>query len=126
MLGMLGGCATPERRIRANPELFAGLSAEEQELVKAGRVEIGMGMGAVKLSLGGPDRVYTRRTAEGEATVWSYVRRELSSRTEFVTVHSRFRGIETVPVQVEDSREVEVLRLEFHGDQLEAIEARER
>jgi outer membrane protein assembly factor BamE (lipoprotein component of BamABCDE complex) len=69
----LAGCSTPDTRIAANPAAFAALNPQQQALVKAGQVGIGMNMDAVKLALGDPDRVTLRTDAAGETQVWHYV-----------------------------------------------------
>jgi len=69
----LAGCSTPDSRIAANPAAFAALNPQQQALVKAGQVGIGMSMDAVKLALGDPDRVTLRTDASGETQVWHYV-----------------------------------------------------
>ncbi len=69
----LVGCSTPDSRIAANPAAFAAMNPQQQALVKAGQVGIGMSMDAVKLALGDPDRVTLRTDASGETQVWHYV-----------------------------------------------------
>jgi len=67
------GCATPESRIRKNPELFASFPAEQQDLIKQGKIAVGFDMDAVRLALGAPDRVRERTTNDGTSQIWSYV-----------------------------------------------------
>lgn len=69
----LAGCSTPDKRIQKAPEIFAALPAEQQELVKQGRVAPGFSADAVLLALGDPDRRWTRTDAKGTRDVWSYV-----------------------------------------------------
>jgi outer membrane protein assembly factor BamE (lipoprotein component of BamABCDE complex) len=68
----LAGCATPDARIKRSPEVFARLTTEQQALVKEGRVAIGFDEDAVMLSLGLPDRKWSRTDATGTREVWSY------------------------------------------------------
>lgn len=68
----LTGCSTPESRITKNPEVFARLSPQEQAMVKAGQVGVGMDMATVKLALGDPDRVSLKTTAAGQSQIWHY------------------------------------------------------
>ena len=70
---LLGGCATPESRIAKSPELFASLSATDQELIKQGKVSVGFSMEMVRLALGDPDRITTRTDANGTSEIWNYV-----------------------------------------------------
>lgn len=68
----LAGCSTPATRIKGNPAVFARLNPEQQTLVKAGRVSLGMDESAVTLAVGKPDRVVMRNDATGETRVWRY------------------------------------------------------
>ncbi len=68
----LGGCSTPDSRIAKHPDVFARLNTEEQSMVRAGRVGIGMDMDAVKLALGNPDRITYQTTNDGQSQVWHY------------------------------------------------------
>lgn len=72
----LGGCSTPASRIAANPAAFDQLTPQQQALVKQGQIAIGMSMDAVRLALGGPDRVTVRTTAQGQEQIWHYVQYE--------------------------------------------------
>jgi hypothetical protein len=69
---LLAGCSTPDTRIRANPEVFNRLSAEEQDLIREGRVAIGFDQEMVRLAVGDPDRVWTRTDQDGASESWSY------------------------------------------------------
>ncbi|MCK9384517.1 MAG: hypothetical protein M0Q15_07805 [Nevskia sp.] len=72
----LAACATPESRIKKNPEGFAKLTPEQQELIKLGKVGIGFDETAVKLALGEPDRISERTDTTGKSTIWRYVEYE--------------------------------------------------
>ena len=53
----LASCSnTPEKRIEHNPELFQKLTANEQKLVRTGRIARGMSKPAVFLAMGNPDQ----------------------------------------------------------------------
>ncbi len=69
---LFAGCATPEARIKRQPELFATLSSSDQQLIRQGKVALGFTPEMVKLALGDPDRVYTRLDASGNNESWSY------------------------------------------------------
>lgn len=75
-LVVLSGCSTPETRIAKQPELFQQLTAEQQQMVREGRVGIGFTPDMVKLALGDPDRVRERIDQTGQNEVWSYVHYE--------------------------------------------------
>jgi len=70
---VFSGCeSTPESRISEHPDVFAQLTPQQQTLVRAGQVSVGMDMGAVKLALGEPNSVTMRTTAQGQTQVWHY------------------------------------------------------
>jgi hypothetical protein len=70
---LICGCATTESRIEGNPRVFARLTPGQQALVRAGQVEPGFDMDAVRMALGEPDRVMVVTNAGGERQVWRYV-----------------------------------------------------
>lgn len=70
---LLSGCSTPETRINQNPEAFARLTPEQQNLIKDGQVALGFDVAMVKLALGDPDRIKTRTDSHGTSEIWSYV-----------------------------------------------------
>lgn len=72
-IALLAGCSTPTTRINNNPEVFARLTPEQQDLIKQGKVAIGFDMPMVKLALGDPDRIKVRTDAHGDSEIWSYV-----------------------------------------------------
>jgi hypothetical protein len=87
------GCSTPETRIRQNPEVFNRLSAEEQELIRQGRVGIGFDQEMVRLAVGDPDRVWNRTDAQGSTESWSYTTYESADGFPLFTGHfHRFYG----------------------------------
>ncbi|HVS53715.1 MAG TPA: hypothetical protein VHD62_15270 [Opitutaceae bacterium] len=67
------GCSTPATRIRENPELFAQLPPDQQEMIKHGQVGVGFTAEMVRLALGEPDHYSTRVDADGVGEIWSYV-----------------------------------------------------
>lgn len=69
----LGGCASPETRIRRDPATFNRLTPEQQAKVKEGRVALGLDGAAVRLALGRPDRVVERTDASGTTEIWHYL-----------------------------------------------------
>ena len=122
---LLTACATPERRIQANPEVFNALTVEQQEMVRRGEVGLGFAPEAVQLAKGRPNRVYTRRSAEGESMVWSYVRQEVQNSSQWVDVPVRGRRSDSVLVNIENTREVEILRIEFREGLVVSVETLE-
>jgi hypothetical protein len=74
---LLSSCSTPESRIRENPELFAQLSPQDQDLIRHGKVAVGFTAEMVRLALGEPDRLTTRTTGNGTSEVWHYITYEM-------------------------------------------------
>ncbi len=131
-LAFAAGCATPESRIRKNPDLFNSLPPEVQGEVRAGRVDIGFAQGAVELALGRPDRVYNRRSQGAEPSeVWSYTTTRTTTDRQRVDV--RIRGYDSngnprtytewTWVDIDREREYERLRVEFKNGVVHAIES---
>lgn len=73
LLGIgVAGCASPESRIRKNPDLFAQFSPEDQEKIRAGTIDIGFTAPMVQMALGQPSRVGRRTTESGVQEIWSF------------------------------------------------------
>ncbi len=68
------GCATRERRIERNRQLYESYPIEVQDQIMSGSVEIGFTKDMVFLALGNPDFTHTRTTADGQSIVWIYGR----------------------------------------------------
>ena len=66
------GCSTPAMRIKANPELFATLAPDAQELIKQGQIAIGFTPDMVRLALGKPDITSLRTDASGTTEIWRW------------------------------------------------------
>jgi len=75
-LVVFAGCSTPDTRIAKQPEVFSRLTAEQQQMIRQGRVGVGFDQDMVKLALGDPDRVRERIDASGRSEVWSYIEYE--------------------------------------------------
>ena len=124
----LTACSTTATRIRANPELFAQLTPDQQALVKNGRVGLGFSMDAVKLALGDPDRVTTTENNDGVMTVWHYASYEADGHalyTGYYHAGPRWWG-GPPPFYYLDypNRYVrDRFRVTFHGDRVSAITA---
>ena len=72
-LALLAGCSsTPDSRIADNRAAFDELPAAAQQKIRAGQVEVGFTPEMVRLALGMPDRVYTRRSEQVDTEVWGY------------------------------------------------------
>jgi len=130
VLALLVGCATPERRIRRNPELFASFPPDAQNTIRKGRAEIGFSRDMVAMALGKPRRVYTRETADGTTEIWAYTDGRFWTESHPVSVPYTYRDSggrlhgthSTAWVQVDRFEETETLRVEFRGDEVVGLE----
>jgi hypothetical protein len=69
---ILPGCSTTESRISEHPEIFQTLSANDQELVKVGKIREGMSQNAVWLAWGAPDQKATGVARGKPVETWIY------------------------------------------------------
>jgi hypothetical protein len=69
---LLAGCATVDSRIRKHQAVFDSWPANVQAMVRAEKVDLGFTPEQVRVALGDPDRVFSRKSGEGEAEVWAY------------------------------------------------------
>ena len=69
---LLSGCSTPDSRIDSNRAAFNQFPADVQEKIKAGRIDVGFTPEMVRMALGEPARVYTRKTETGDTEVWIF------------------------------------------------------
>jgi hypothetical protein len=67
--GILLGCSTPATRIRAHPEVVAGLDEKDLAKIRRGEIAVGYSAAMVELALGKPLSILT---AAGEDPVWLY------------------------------------------------------
>jgi hypothetical protein len=132
-LGMLvGGCvSTPAKRIKQEPQVFASFPPEVQALVQNGKIEIGFTRDMVRLAVGRPQQIHTRTTDTGDLEVWSYVNSRYVGYYQPMTTgywyQDRHTGrvaksYDTMWVNRGWYEDYLVLRLEFSGDKLKAIE----
>lgn len=69
---LLAACAGPEARIRRSRAAYESWPPEVQSSVKAGKADVGFTPEQVRVALGKPDRVYTRKTQDSVQEVWAY------------------------------------------------------
>jgi hypothetical protein len=127
----LAGCATtPEGRIARDPALFATFPPEVQANVRQGKIAVGYTKDMVALALGHPQRMHNRTTQAGTTEIWSYTGVEYSSQMEPVETGAWYRDrrghwrrtSDLAWVDVRHTHEYVVLRVEFEGDKVKAIE----
>ncbi|MGA0369798.1 MAG: hypothetical protein ACO3N7_10150 [Kiritimatiellia bacterium] len=117
---LLSGCASVEKRIDANAEVFATFPPEVQETLRKGEIEVGYTPKMVEIAKGKPTYVNLKKTEDGSSTVWRYV--EFRQYSRAVPVYDTgVRG--TGWVDVSETQEFEYLRVEFRDDAVIAFEA---
>jgi hypothetical protein len=126
---LLAACAsTPARRIDSDRAAFNQFPSPVQEKIRAGEVAAGFTPEMVRLAWGPPDRVYTRRTEQGDTEVWSY--RSGGSRVSFGFGFGSFGRHSATSVGVGTTMggwdRGEVKRVEFRDGQVIASEIRAR
>jgi hypothetical protein len=118
---LLVGCATPEARIKRNPELFSSLSPTVQEDVKKGVIKLGYTKDMVYLAAGKPNHVQTRLDKDGATTIWRYTAYRWTPDADVWPY--RYGPWWYDPYYYRDGRqEYDVLRVEFRDDKVVAIE----
>ena len=133
LLGLIlaTGCvSTPEQRIQKAPAVFAAFPPDVQAKVRKGEIDIGFTPDMVRLALGAPSRVLARRTGAGEVEVWIYTAYRHGTDVQSVSTEQWYRGrdgrtylgTEPACVTVDTREEYPVLRLEFEGGKVRAIE----
>jgi hypothetical protein len=130
LAGLLGGCATPESRIKQNPDMFNSFPDDVQQKVREGKVGVGFSKDMVFIALGKPDREYTRTTSGAVNQVWSYTGTYTTMERQRVSGDFRVRDSDglyrtvrdDVWVDVQAQHEYERLRIEFQNDEVVAIE----
>lgn len=128
---MAAGCvSTPERRIAKHPELFAGFAPEVQARIRRGEIDVGFTPDMVRLALGSPSQVLTRKTAAGTTEVWNYTAFRYDTELRPVQQGYTYRGRDGriyhdyAPglMDVDTREEYVVLRIEFENGKVHAIE----
>jgi len=70
---VLAGCATTEQRISDHPEMFNGLSPNDQALVRQSQIRAGMSQNAVWLAWGSPDQKAVGNMRGRATETWIYI-----------------------------------------------------
>lgn len=78
---LAAGCSSLSSRIAKNREAFASWPPAVQDKIIAGKIDVGFTPEQVRMTLGEPDRVFTRTTADGTSEIWSY--RDRKPRVSF-------------------------------------------
>ena len=138
LCALLAGCLTLEeriaKRITAKADYFASLSAESQERLRKGHLQIGDAEEAAWIVFGPPTRRSTRMTSGSTNTVWSYVMTEAQPIDELHPVAypiTTRRGHTVWGTDYQYYRSYvyernEYLRIEFSNNKVSAIDKAER
>ncbi len=130
----LSACMTAQqirdRRIASSPEIFTSFNPEIQQKIRAGQIELGFSEEMVRLAWGMPDRIYTRTTDMGEATVWTYSKTRILTQTDRMTIPVQVRDrsgrsyvqYENVWINRDTREEYTVARVEFTEGTVTALE----
>lgn len=119
-----GGCATTESRIKDHQAAFDAASPAVQAKIRAGQVDIGFTQEQVLMSLGDPDRRYTRTTATGTTIIWAYADHKPSVSVGFGMVGGGGGTMvgSGMAVSTGGDRYDDRLRVVISGDRVVAIE----
>ena len=130
----LAACMTAQqirdRRIASSPEIFNSFTPEIQQKIRTGQIELGFSEEMVRLAWGMPDRIYTRTTDKGEATVWTYSKTQILTQTDRMTIPVQVRDksgrssvqYENVWINRDTQEEYTVARVEFTRGTVTALE----
>ena len=125
--GAMAGCVNPtESRIAKNRPFFDSLPVEKQARIRGGETAVGFTAEETRLALGEPSRVFTRRDAAGEATIWEYrdeTRRYERQRVDWVDGRPGGRGTMSGYVNVLQSWDELQTRVELRGGVVTAVES---
>lgn len=72
LAAVLAGCSSPGSRVAANRAEFNTWPPEVQDNVLAGRIDVGYSTAQVRMALGAPDRIMTRKDNDGTSETWIY------------------------------------------------------
>jgi hypothetical protein len=130
---LLIGCASPEQRIKKNPELYQSFPPDVQALVAQGQIAIGFTAEMVTMAMGPPNRIYSRVSSNGTSEVWSYTSKKTTTDRQRVNADVRYRDAngryrttsDWVTVDVARDIEYERVRVEFIDSKVAAIESLE-
>lgn len=119
---LVSACATVDKRIQANADLFSTYSPEDQANIRNGNIALGYTMKMVEIAKGPPSYVNLKKDANGDLTVWRYLR--IQQYTHSVPAYDAgIRGARWVDVT--ETREQEFLRVEFVDGLVTSIEQRQ-
>lgn len=127
---LLAGCATPQKRIQQNQDVFDSFPVAVQARIRSGQIDLGFTPAMVRIALGEPQRKLLRRSIVGESEVWLYVdsiRRYDRQRIDIDGLDAAGTGRRrslggSAWINVEQSRETVRIRVEFQNGVATIIE----
>lgn len=121
---LLAACASPETRIKDNPESYNKLSPVQQEQVHKGDISIDMPDFGVELALGKPDSITERTEAKGTVRIWHYKKQDTSTTTiDYVGFYNPYFYPGFAPVIVNNTQPAgDRIRVFFNDQKVVAIE----
>ena len=127
---LLAGCATPEKRIQQNQEVFDTFPVAAQARIRGGQIDLGFTPDMVRIALGDPQHKALRRVAAGETEIWLYfdsIRRYDRQRVDIDGLSLSGPGGRrsmggSAWINVEQTREFVRARVEFQNGVAVAIE----
>ena len=124
LIAALAGCASPESRIKNNPDGFAKLTPEQQALVRKGDIGIGMPSYAVEMAMGRADSITERTEAKGVVGVWHYKNNDSNiTVVDYVGFYNPYYFPAFAPVVINNSQPAsDRVRVFFDNDKVVAIE----
>ncbi len=112
-------CASVEKRIAANEQVFSTYPPEVQAELRQGKIALGYDMKMVEIAKGPPSYVNLKQSEAGETTIWRYM--QMQQYTKSVPVYDR--GIAGASwATITETDEFEVLRVEFKNNQVISFE----
>ena len=127
---LLAGCATPEKRIQQNQDVFDTFPVAAQARIRGGQIDLGFTPDMVRIALGDPQHKALRRVAAGETEIWLYfdsIRRYDRQRVDIDGLSLSGPGGRrsmggSAWINVEQTREFVRARVEFQNGVAVAIE----
>lgn len=122
----LAACASPQKRIEANRELFDTFPPDAQTRIAQGIIEIGDTPDMVMIAKGKPHYVSSRKADGLEMVIWRYTTTITTTNVQPVYVRGYYGRTYPTLTDVGQTQEIETLRVEFLEGQAVIIEQLEQ
>ena len=128
LAALLSACSSPDSRIDSNRAAFNQFPTDVQEKIKAGRIDVGFTPEMVRMALGEPARIFTRKTEAGDAEVWIFTESKPRISFGFGVASGGYHSAVGMGVQTStgDYEPDEKTRVEFRNGRVDRIESRRR